>query len=173
MIAGYFNPPELAAAYDMHTWLLDRSIYFLGVSGLDVECMDVLYGFNLDFVGNRDEIVAQAALSGSPLGAVMTEGPGRCIECEPSFVAALDEECYLQARLHLDTHSSTYQVRTGNYDDDPISVYLTVRQYPRPGSVFDMKASFTKQCSLCEELAVQSVIPNVVRAISAAIAAGQ
>ncbi len=172
--AGFFDPPQLNDAYEMHAWLLDRSVYYLGVSGLDVECLDLLFGFNLDFIGNRDDIVAQAALGGSPLSALLMEPPARtCVECEPSFVVALDEECHLQARLHVETHSSSYQVRTGQYEDEPISVYLTVRQYPRPGEVFAPKDSFSRQCELCEEIAAQTVVPNVVQSISAAIAASQ
>ncbi len=170
LAAGYFNPPELDNAYELHRWLLDRSVYYLGLSGLDIECLDVLYGFNLDYSGNRDAIVADAVLGGSPLSAVAGDESVRCVECEPSVVVALDEGCYCQARVHLETRSSSYQVRTGEYSDEPISVYLTVRQYPRPGETFDAKAAFARQCELCEDMAAMHLIPNVVQPISAAIA---
>jgi len=142
----------------------------MGASGLDVENLDVLFGFNLNFAGNRDAIVGQAGLSGSPLAGLFDE-PARLIECEPSIVVALDDGCYTQARLHMETHSSTYQVRTGEYEDEPISVYLTIRQYQRPGVVLDVKAAFARQCQLCEDIAERILIPNVIQPISAAIAA--
>lgn len=170
--AGHFNPPDVADGYELHRWLLDRSVYYLGVSGLDVDCLDVLFGFNLDYMGNRDAIVAQALLAGSPLSAFAGDGPEKCVECEPSFVIAMDEECDLQARVHIETHSNTYQVRTGNYEDEPISIYLTVRQYPRSGQVFDIPRAFARQCAICEELTERAVIPSVVQTISAAIASG-
>jgi len=169
--AGYFNPPDVADAYKLHKWLLDRSLYYLGVSGLDVECLDVLFGFNLDFQGNRDAIVAQALLGGTPLAVLALEGPGRTVECEPTFVVALDEECYLQARLAMETRSSSYQIRTGHYDDEPISVYLTVRQYPAPGQVINIKESFARQCEIGEDLAARIVVPQVIQPIAAAISA--
>jgi len=170
--AGHFNPASFEEACELHQWLLDRSVYYLGASGLDVESLDVLFGFNLNFIGNRDAIVAEAIYAGSGLGQLFAND-ATLMECEPSIVVAIDEGCHMQARLHLETHSATYQVRTGQYDDEPISIYLTVRQYPRPGCVLDMKAAFARQVELCESLSARIVVPHVVQAISAAIAASQ
>ena len=169
--AGYFNPPGVPDAYRMHGWLLNRSLYFLGVSPLDVDCLDVLLGFNLDFRGNRDAIIAQALLGGSPLSALVVESAGACIGCEPSIVIAFDEQCHVQARLSIETRCSSYQIRTGQYDDEPISVYLTVRRYPQPGQLLDMAESFRQQCETCEDMAGRIVLPNVIQPIAAAIAA--
>ena len=173
LAAGLFNPHDLARAYHLHEWLLQRSVYFLGVSGLDVECLDVMFGFNLDFRGNRDAIIADALLAGSPLSSLVGEANLKCIEFEPSFVLSMDEDCYRQARLSLETRSNSYQVRTGQYDDEPISVYLTIRQYPRPGSLVELKSAFEQLCSDCEDLANRVVVPQVVQPIAMAISAAQ
>jgi hypothetical protein len=173
MSSGYFNPPDVASAYRQHRWLLDRSIYYLGVTGLDVEALDVIYGFNMDFQGNRDAIVAQALLSGSPILSLLSEGQGKPVEFEPSFTLALDEECYLQARVLLETRSNSYQVRTGRYDEEPISIYFTIRQYQQPGKLLDVRKSFDKQAEICEDLAGRILLPNIIRPIAAAIASEQ
>ena len=169
--SGFFNPPDMDEACRMHLWLLDRLIYFLGVSPLDVECLDVLLGFNLDFQGNRDAVVADALLTGSPLGALLSEISPRALECEPTVVLSLDTPCCLQARLSLETRSSSYQVRTGQYADEPVSIYFTIRKYPSPGEVLDLQASFAEQREICEDLACRSIIPNVIQPIAEAIAA--
>ncbi len=171
MAAGFFNPPDMAAARDLHAWLLDRSTYFLGVSSLDIEAIDVLVGFNMDFQGNRDEIVLQALLAGSPLAALDGEGSYRCIECEPNIVLSLDEDCYRQARIAVETRSSSYQVRTGQYSDEPISVYFTLRRYPRPGDLIEMVPAFEQQFETAEDLTCRIVLPQIVQPISAAISA--
>jgi hypothetical protein len=168
--AGYFNPPEAGVAYRMHHWLLDRSVYFLGCSPLDVDALDVVFGFNLDYQGNRDRIVTQALLGGSPLGSFLLEEGTQTLECEPGVVIALDEECYLQARLGIETRSNSYQVRTGSYSDEPISVYFTVRRYPAPGSAVPFAEVISAQCERCEELVCSMVIPNILRPIASAIA---
>jgi hypothetical protein len=170
LAAGHFNPPDLEEGRRLHEWLLDRSVYFLGVSPLDVEALDVLMGFNLDYRGNRDAIVAQALLGGSPMGALLSEGEARCVEFEPSLVVALNEECYLQARLSIETRSNSYQVRTGNFDDEPISIYFTLRRYPKPGQLLEMRQALAEQLDLCEELTVRQVIPQVISPVASAIA---
>ena len=171
--AGYFNPPGLPEAYRMHRWLLERSVYYLGVGGLDVESLDLMFGFNLDFVGNRDAIVAQALLGGSNLASLIADAGAQCVECEPSIVVALDEGCCEQVRLSLETRSSSFEVRTGQYHDEPISVYLTVRNYPSPGKVLDPVACLARQGEIAEEITSRIVIPQVIQPIAAAIAAAQ
>jgi len=170
LTAGQFNPPDLADAYGLHEWLLERSVYYLGVSGLDVECLDVLFGFNLDYRGNRDAIVTEALVGGSALAALGADAAMNPIEFEPNLVLAMDEDCSRQARLLLETRSSTYQVRTGQYDDEPVSVYFTVRQYPRPGELIPLKETFAQLYELCEDLSRRTVIPNVIHPIATAIA---
>lgn len=173
LTAGDFNPTSFRAACMMHRWILERSTYFLGLGGLDVECLDLVMGFNLDFVGNRDAIVAQALLAGSPLGVLAVETGVSCVECEPSVVVSMDDECQVQTRLSIETRGSSYQIRTGRYDEEPISVYFTVRRYPRPGEVFDLKASFEQQAKAAEDLAERVLIPHVIQPIVAAIASEQ
>ncbi len=172
LTAGWFNPPDAEAARAYHRWLVERCVYFLGVGGLDVECLDVTFGFNLDYLGNRDAIVHDALLSGSDLTASAGDGLGRCIECEPNVVYALDDDCCVQARIAVETRCTSYQVRTGNYTEDPISAYLTMRRCPRPGEVLAMDETVTELYSLCEDGAVRVIVPQVVRPIVAAIAAG-
>ena len=168
--AGFLSPMNLETAYRLHEWMLERSVYYLGVSPLDVDCLDLLFGFNLDYAGNRDEVVAQALMGGSALAPMLLEGPARTLQCEPSFVISLDADCYLQARLWLETRGSSFQVRTGQYTPDPISVFFAVRRYSRPGQTFDMKEHFTEQRRLCEELAERLVVPNIVQPIQSTIA---
>ena len=170
LTAGYFNPPTLADGYHMHTWLLDRSTYFLGMSGLDIECLDVAFGFNLDYQGNRDAIVAQALLANSPLASFIGGGAAKIVECEPNIVISLDDECYLQARLWLETRSNSYQIRTGEYEEEPISVYMTVRRYAQPGTIIKLKESFDLQSKHCEDISTKIVVPQIIQPISAAIA---
>ncbi len=170
--AGHYNPPSIQEAYRLHTWLLQRSMYFLGVSPLDVEALDVMLGFNLDHQGNRDAIVSQALLANSPLAALAMEGSAKAIEFEPSLVVALDEDCSLQARLSIETRNNSYQVRTGQYEDEPITVYFAVRRYPVPGKVINIMDSFAQQCQMCEDITRRIVVPQIIQPISVAIATG-
>lgn len=97
----------------------------------------------------------------------------KAIEFEPSLVVALEDECYLQARLSLETRSNSYQVRTASYDEEPISIYFTLRQYPRPGMVLNPRKSLEQQFATGEDLVRHIVIPNIVNPIAAAIATAE
>jgi len=171
--SGAYNPSDAEAAYAQHTWLLERSRYFLGVTPLDVESLDLVYGFNLDFTGNRDAIVGEALLSGSRLGAIVSETGALALNVEPNIVIAMDPECSLQVRLSIETHNSSFQVRTGHYDEEPISVYLAVRAYPHPQQRLEPAASLRRQAEVGEDLIDRVVIPKVVRPIASAIATAQ
>ena len=170
LTGGNFNPQSADDVYRLHQWLLEHSVYFLGIGGLDVELLDVMFGFNLDYNGNRDEIVAQSLMGDSAMGALAGETTTGCLECEPSMVIALDDNCYLQARISLETRSSDYQVRTGRYDSEPISVYLTIRRMPTPGKIMNMSESLTEQCEICEDICRRIVIPKIIHPIAVAIA---
>lgn len=170
--AGCYNPSSPRDAYRLHNWLLERSMYFLGVSPLDVEALDVMIGFNLNYQGNRDAVVAQALLAGSPLASLAMGGVAKAIEFEPSLVVALDEDCSLQARLSIETRNNSYQVRTGHYEDEPITVYFAVRRYPVPGKLVNIMESFTQQCQMCEDLTRRIIVPQIIQPISVAIATG-
>lgn len=171
--SGFFNPPDLEQALAQHRWLLERCTYYLGVSHLDIECLDVVFGFNLDYQGNRDAIVAEALLGGSPLGTLAEDGQLTALGFEPSFIVALERDCYTQARVSLETRNNSYQVRTGNYEDEPISIYFTVRGYPRPGEKFNTKQAFERQCAAAQELTQRIVVPRIIRPIAAAIASNR
>lgn len=174
LACGAFNPADTEDAYAQHGWILERSRYFLGISHLDIESLDLVYGFNMDFAGNRDTIVCDALLEGSRLSRFLTNTGGTALNCEPSIVVSLDTDCFLQARIAIETRNSTYQVRTGVYDEEPISVYFTIRAYPRSGGQrFDMGESLQQQSQVGEDLLNRVVIPSVIRPIAATIASAQ
>ncbi len=172
LMSGFFSPSGTQEAYRFHRWLQERSVYYLGVSGLDVSAVDVTYGFNLDYMGNRDDIVSHALLGESPLMAIASDS-SKIVEFEPSIIIAMDDECSVQARISVETRSSSYQVRTGRFENEPISIYLTVRQYPTTGQMFDMKESFAALCEYGEDLLCRIVVPQVVQPVAMAIAAAQ
>ena len=83
---------------------------------------------------------------------------------------ALDEACRLQARLSIETRTNAFQVRTGDFGDDQISVYFTIRQYWGNGPDRSFLDSLRAQCEVGEEIMVNQVVPRIVRPLARAIA---
>ena len=83
---------------------------------------------------------------------------------------ALDEGCRLQCRLSIETRTNAYQIRTGEFPEDQISVYFTVRQYWGTGPEQSYLESFRRQREVGEDIVQRRIIPRIVRPLAQAIA---
>ena len=94
----------------------------------------------------------------------------KVLNFEPSITLALDETCRLQCRLAVETRTNAFQVRTGEYEDDQISVYFTIRQYWNNGPDRTFLESFRHQRTSASEIMRNQVVPRIVQPIARAIA---
>jgi hypothetical protein len=170
LCSGQVNPESLDDAYRQHELVLELAPHLLTISMLDCEALDVMYGFDFTYDGNHDEVVAEALGVGSGLEGLLEVPSGRVINYEPSITLTLDESCQLQCRLALETRTNAYQIRTGEFPEDQISVYFTVRQYWGTGPELTFLDSFRRQREIGEEIVQRKVIPRVVRPLAQAIA---
>jgi hypothetical protein len=70
------------------------------------------------------------ALGTVPAFERILDYPGaRLVANEPSIHFALDENCRTQCRISVESRTSAYHIRTGEFPEEQISVYLTVRRY--------------------------------------------
>jgi hypothetical protein len=137
---------------------------------LDCEALDVMFGFDFTYDGNHDEVVAEALGIGVGLEGLLEIPNARVINFEPSITLALDESCRLQSRLSIETRTNAYQIRTGEFPEDQISVYFTVRQYWGTGPELSFIDSFRRQRAIGEQAVEKLVIPRIVKPLAQAIA---
>ena len=69
--------------------------------------------------------------------------------------------------------ANSYQIRTGNYPEAPISVYFTVRQYWGRQPFKNFVESYRNQRKICQELVDNHIIPAIIRPLAQTIAAKQ
>jgi hypothetical protein len=168
--SGQVNPQTVEAALEQHRLVLELAPYTLSVSPLDCEALDLLFGFDFTYRGNHSQLVTEA-LGVSPAMERLTELPGATtINHEPSLTMALDEDCRLQCRLSVETRTNAYQVRTGDYPEEQLSVYVTARQYGslRPDRTFG--DTLEKLAQTCHEILQSHVIEHVLRPLARTIA---
>lgn len=170
---GYVNPPELEVADTQHERILEIAPYYLNFSPLDCEALDVLFCFEFMYSGNHDEVVAEALGLNTQLESLLQLPGSRVINFEPAVMLALDDTFRLQCRLAVETRTNTYQVRTGQFPEAPISVYFTVRQYWGRQGAKAFGEAYRHQRKLCQELADNHLIPGVIRPLAQAIEAKQ
>lgn len=168
--SGQVNPRSLNDVLDQHRLVLELAPYMLSVSPLDCEALDVLMGFDFTYRGNHNQLIAEA-LGLSPAFEKIGELPGvSVINYEPSITLALDEDCRMQCRLSIETRTSAYHVRTGEFPEEQLSVYVTARQYGSlpAGATFD--GTFDRLSGVVRELLDESVTESILKPLRKTIA---
>lgn len=162
MGSGHVNPASVDEAMNLHRLVLELAPYQLSISPVEIEYLDVLFGFDLEYKGNHDEIVAEALVENAPMGCLLEVPGARPVDVQPSITVALSEDCRTQARLEVTTRTSSYQVRTGEYASDVLSVYLIARRYwgDRPHRALEDVAEELRRHGerLCERYVVERVL---------------
>jgi hypothetical protein len=167
--SGKVNPTTLDEAMDQHRLVLDIAPYMLSVSPLDCEALDLLFGFDFTYRGNHSELVAEA-LGVSPALERMAEAPGvAVVNFEPSLTIAFDQECRLQCRVSVETRTSAYQIRTNDYPEEQLSVYVTARQYGSLKADQTFVATVDRLSGICRDVIENHVAENVLRPLARTI----
>ncbi len=170
LASGHVNPASVDEALKLHGLLLELAPYHLGISPIEMDYLDILFGFDLAFSGNHDEIISESLYADSPL-ACLTEEPGaKAVDFQPTVTVALSDDCRLQARIDIVTRTNSYQVRTGDYSDDAISVYLILRRYWGDRPREPMGQLLEQMAERGQRLCCEYLLPRVLKPISSAIA---
>lgn len=170
IVAGAVNPASIDDGLKLHQHLLEAAPHGLGISPVEIDYLDILFGFDLSFAGNHDEIISESLYRDSPLNCLSEEPNARPVDFQPTVTTSLSEDCRLQARIDVVTRTSSYQIRTGDYSDDVISVYLVLRRYWGDRPKGSLESIMHQLAERNESLCVQHLVPNVIQPISAAIA---
>ena len=161
--SGHVNPASLTDAYHFHKAILEVAPYFLSISPLDIDMLEVVFGFDFDTEHDKDAVVFDALLANSPLAALVDPGFERVTEAQPGIAISLGERGDMQAVFEVRTRPRVPVA--GERGGDPISVFLTVRKFGPLASLDDLKGAFGAVVGHAEMLAEQRVIPHLVAPI--------
>ncbi len=168
--SGYVNPESIQDAWKQHRHILEIAPYGLSVSPLDCEALDLMMGFDFSYRGNHNHLVAEA-LGVCPAMEGLGSLPGATIiNNEPNITIALDEDCRLQCRLSVESRTNAYQIRTGEFQEEQLSVYVTARHYGSlsNGQTYPDVLSRLQEvcCHVVDNYTIESVLQPLARAIS-------
>ena len=96
LAAGHVNPPSVEDALKLHNLILEIAPYQLGLSPVEIDYLDVMFGFDLEFGGNHDEVIAESLFGDSPLTCLTEEHGAKPIDFQPTVTVALSDDCRLQ-----------------------------------------------------------------------------
>ena len=169
LCSGQVNPPSIEAAVDQHRLVLEMAPAYLSVSPLDCEALDVLFGFDFAFRGNHNALLAEALGVGPAFDRFADIPGGRVINFEPSLTLALDEDCRTQVRISTETRTNAFQVRTGEFSEEQLSVYVTARQYGSLDPATTYVEAMDRLAKLAREVVDTHVVDQILRPLARTI----
>lgn len=167
--AGEVNSDTLRLAYDYHRRLLEIVPFYLSVSTLDVDGIELLFGFDLATGGNHDAIVYEALFMGTSFGQAFDIHDTSISECQP--VVALSLGTGLDATFEIKTRSGPRA--TSENAQEPISVYLTLRRRGPVKELRELVDHFNTLVERAEDLLTTRVVPHILQPIRHAIISNQ
>jgi len=169
---GWVNPESLERAYRLHRLILEVAPYYLSISPIDVEYVELVFGFDIEAEQNRNQIVFDALLADSPLSALVDTERESVLDAQPFIGFSLTRRCDVRAYVEIKTRTRSSEIATGRYRSDPISIYLTVRHHGPFQTLDEFTDSFGALAGHAERLAEDRVIPCVVMPIREAVGSG-
>jgi hypothetical protein len=77
----------------------------------------------------------------------------------------------MQCRLSIETRTNAYQIRTGEFPEEQLSVYVTARRYGGLGPDATYVQVLENLIGVCYDMVDHYVADNVLRPLARAIAA--
>ena len=183
--SGSVNPQSAEAGCRLHRLVLESAPYFLDISPLDIDHLEVLYGFDLMAHGNHDTIVFNALYGGSPIAAIVDGLDARhkrehkLVDCQPLIGVALSDDGDIQAHFEIKTRTGGAAFAAGSsrggksdFREEPISVYLIVRKYGPFTQVDELVAVFADLTHRGQDLLDSVVLPKLLSPLRDAIVTG-
>lgn len=168
--SGSVNPDEVASAYAFHAHILEIAPFFLSISPLDIDFVEVLFGFDLAYSGAHDACIYDALFQGSPLANLADGDAATPIDCQPFLGLRLNEPGGIEVEFEVKTRTSR---RARDADSalgaDPISVYLTLRQSGPVRDVQSLASAFGRLARRGEAIIESRVVPSLIVPIRQAI----
>jgi hypothetical protein len=179
--SGVVNPGSMDEGYSLHRHILEVAPAYMSISPLDIEYIELLYGFDLSASGNHDAIVLDALIPGSPLSALLDIPGAVPVDCQPLVGLTLgqrgDLEIYFEVKTRASASASLPHGHPAREHDpisggDPISVYLTLRKFGAVSDTKELPGILSRLAHQGEELVEHRVVPGMLVPIREAIASG-
>jgi hypothetical protein len=168
--SGQVNPTNFESVLQQHQHALELAPYALSISPLDCEALDLMMGFDFSYRGNHNTLIADA-LGVCPAFDRLATIPGATIiHHEPTITYALDEGCRQQCRISIESRTNAYQIRTGDFQEEQLSVFVTARQYGSLAADQTYVAALNRLTEICRDVVDNYVMEAVLQPLARTIA---
>lgn len=167
---GYVSPPSPREYRQYAGFILEQAPCHLTLTELDIDQLEVLYGFDMEYRGNHDQLVAETLYADHPMSAfLLGDEATHAIDCQPYFGIALTPSCDIQAYIEIKSRTSTYELRTGHFDRQLISAYTMLRKYWGFTDAENLATVHELLCDYADVLTTDKTVPLIVNPLAHAI----
>ena len=167
--SGSVNPDTMDEGYRLHRLVMEMSPYFLTISPLDIEYVELMYGFDLECKTNQHEAVAEALYGGTPMAKLLDTPGAAPLEIQPTFGVTLLEESDLHVYYEVKARTTPSQVRNDRYRTEPLSIFLTLRRAAGIEKIDQLPDLLGVMRKRGEQLVNDQLIPHLLQPISRVI----
>ncbi len=171
--SGVVNPRSTNDTLALHQLILRTAPFYLGVQPIDIDHLELTFGFDLVARANHNAVICEALLGDSPLARLIDPESMKPIEFQPMLGMALTDRCDIQAYVEVKARTTIRQVRTSKHPEEPISVFITVRRGGDFDDIETLGARLEELAEHAQELTQGRVVPNVINPLREAIASHQ
>ncbi len=164
------NPGSIDDALDQGAFIMDLVPHALSVTPLDCESLSFIMGFDYTYRGNHNDLIAEA-LGNHPVFDRLPDLPGaKLLSNEPSIIFSLDDSCQTRCRIGIESRTTPYQLRTGEFSDDQLSVLIVVRHCGSLEGEQTYRSVLENLKQHCQAIVDQFLIENVLQPVQEHIA---
>ncbi len=166
---GHVNPDVMEDGYKYHRRMLEIAPYYLTLSPLDIDYVELMFGFDIECKEDHDEVIYEALFADSAMGGLLKpldEAMGaKVLDVQPVFGLNLSDDGKLQAYFEVKTRRRSRRGSGKRYAQEPISLFVTLRNYGPVDKLDDLKDVTTELGQYCETLATERLIPDMLNPI--------
>ena len=170
--SGHVNPETMESARTFHRLLLEQAPYHLTISPLDIDYLELMFGFDLECKRDHDEIVQAALLEGTPLGALLDVEGAKPLDAQPVLGLQLTDSGDTQAYFEVKTRTKSRRGSGRRYASEPISIFLTLRRYGPIDKLESLLTLYDDLARQAEALATDRLLPHMLTPIARLISSG-
>lgn len=163
---GHVNPQTMREAYDYHRLILRYMPHYLSISPLDLDYLELLFGFDLECRSDHDEVVFEALFAATPLAELFKVPGGKILDVQPAMGMSLSDRGNEQVYFEVKTRTKSRRGSGARYRHEPISLFLTLRRYGPVRKVDELVDNFTALADRAEALATEHFVPAVLTPIA-------
>lgn len=168
--SGVVNPNTLEEGMEQHQQILELAPYLLSVSKLDCESIGLMYGFDYSYRGNHNQLLAEAVGLPTALASIAGRPGSHLMSYEPTLQISLDDTFRTHARIHFEPRTTVYQTKSGEYNEELLSVYVTIRRFESLTPDENFSEELFRLEGLMRDLMDNYIVDHILKPLQNAIA---